>query len=853
MAISGWILATILLACAKVAAGLAALAILAASAGPGAAEGVGLSPWVTLLQMLAFSAVAAPLVLGSRRDARPALLGAVFLVIASSFARRPLDLWLGMKEAPTWLVLLARLQADALLPALVWRFFAEFPRALDSTTVRAIARAGFGISLAVGIFLLAVNASLPFAGLDASALGNLDARAAAGSYWTITYSLLLPALPFGLWRSRRAPSDERRRVALLVTGTLACATPVAALIVLFAVSPAAAEWIRRPEHYPVVMGVVQILILAIPLGAAYAVRVDRALELRLVLRRVLEYGLARAIVGAAVCVPFVALALHLYEHRADTIERALQGKSALFVLAALGTGVTGALIGRRAVAALDRVFFRAPYDSQRTLVALAEMSRAAESAESFARGVGGEIDATLHLEGAVLLVLSPERGQFEDPLKIRRSLDAHSELATFLANAPAPVRIDLEDASSSLGALAASDREWLADSGAEWIAPVRAADGVTLGLAVLGPKRSGLDYSRHDQELVRGIVAAAGTGLENAMLRARRPAEPLDADWGEPHSWDRRVARECVGCGQIHPPESHACSTCGEGVSDISLPIRLLGKFQLERRIGSGAMGVVYLATDLALYRSVALKTLPRTSPEESVRLRREARAMAAIAHRHLALIYGVEMWRGTPLLILEYLERGTLGERLARSTLGADEAIALGIALMEALAHVHGAGMLHRDVKPSNIGFRADGTAKLLDFGMARIFQKRELVEAGVVRDLDARLSNVSLLGPSIVGTPIYMSPEALRGEPQSVEFDLWSSAVVLYEAISGRHPFERATWPETLDAICGSVPAELHDVAPGCPPALGRLVADCLSRDRKRRPSSALDVRDRLAALSH
>src|SRR5262249_26289502 len=151
---------------------------------------------------------------------------------------------------------------------------------------------------------------------------------------------------------------ERRRVALLVGGTLACATPVAALILLYAVSPGAAEWIREPAHLPLVLGCVELLILAIPLSAAYAVRVDRALELRLVLRRVLEYGLARAIVAVGVSLPFLALAFHLYQRRGETIEHVLQGPSAVFVAAALALGVTGALAGRRAVAALDRLFFR---------------------------------------------------------------------------------------------------------------------------------------------------------------------------------------------------------------------------------------------------------------------------------------------------------------------------------------------------------------------------------------------------------------------------------------------------------------------------------------------------------------
>jgi len=843
LAISGWILATILLASVKVAAGLAAAGTLLSA---GASHAEAFSPWISLIQSCAFSAVAVPLILGSRRDSRPALLGAIFLVIASSFARRPLDRWLADLGSPLWLELLARLQLDALLPALVWRFFSEFPRALDSPATRTLGHAAVAVSATIGLALLFANLGLAFAD-PGSAANSFDARAPAGAYWRVTYGLLLPAPPFGLWRTRNAPADERRRVALLLAGVL-FALPAAALILSFAISPALAHWIERPEVYPFAIGFVESLILALPLSAAYAVRVDHALDLRRILRRVVEYGLARAIVGAAVCMPFAALAAFLYAHRADTIARALAGPSAWFVGGALLLGISAAVAGRRAVALLDRLFARVPYDAQRVLVTLAELTRSARTAESFARAVARELEATLQLESAVLLVASPERGQLEDPVKLKRALDTHSELATFLANAPALVRCDLEDRTSPLAALAATDREWLAETGTEWAAPVRAADGSTLGILVLGAKSSGLDYSRPDLELLRGVVAACGTGLESAILRSA-PGRPRDT--AEPDDSDRLAARECLACGRVAQPEALACTSCGQGLRPSSLPFRLLGKFQLERRLGSGAMGVVYLGTDLALYRSVALKTLPRTAPEESVRLRREARAMAAIAHRHLAVIYGVEIWRGTPLLILEYLERGTLAERLSRSLLQSDEAIELGIALMEALAHVHGAGMLHRDVKPSNIGFRSDGTPKLLDFGMARIFQTRDELTNLSVRQIDERLSNVSQLGPALVGTPIYMSPEALRGEPQSVDFDLWSSAVVLYEALSGRHPFERGAWLDTLDAIVGAAPGDVRERAPDCPAGLASLLDDCLCRDRRRRPASALEVRERLVAL--
>ena len=133
-------------------------------------------------------------------------------------------------------------------------------------------------------------------------------------------------------------------------------------------------------------------------------------------------------------------------------------------------------------------------------------------------------------------------------------------------------------------------------------------------------------------------------------------------------------------------------------------------------------MGVVYRAKDLTLGRAVALKTLPATSPEDSARLRREARAMAAITHPNLALIFGVETWQGTPILVIEYLAGSTLAERLPTGPMAWEEVLELSLVLASVLERVHGSGILHRDVKPSNIGFTEEDVPKLLDFGLVRI-----------------------------------------------------------------------------------------------------------------------------------
>ena len=151
-------------------------------------------------------------------------------------------------------------------------------------------------------------------------------------------------------------------------------------------------------------------------------------------------------------------------------------------------------------------------------------------------------------------------------------------------------------------------------------------------------------------------------------------------------------------------------------------PHTLRGVYRFDRRLGSGGMGVVYLARDLNLDRPVAIKTLPSVTPEQAARLRVEARAMAAVHHPNLAVIHGVETWQGTPFLIQEFLPGGTLSDRLRGGPLAIDAALRLCGTIAEALDQLHSAGIIHRDVKPSNIGFTDRDVPKLFDFGLAKL-----------------------------------------------------------------------------------------------------------------------------------
>jgi len=313
--------------------------------------------------------------------------------------------------------------------------------------------------------------------------------------------------------------------------------------------------------------------------------------------------------------------------------------------------------------------------------------------------------------------------------------------------------------------------------------------------------------------------------------------------------WDDEPGALCPECRTLWPSRTVTCE-CGARTQPGALPLVVLGKFRVLRLIGAGGMGVVYLAIDIALDRKVAIKTLPRLTVERVVRLQREARAMATAPHPNLAMIFGVESWRGAPLLVVEYLEGGTLADRLPRGPLPVDDAAALGIVLADVLDRLHASGILHRDIKPSNIGYTRDGEPRLLDFGIASMLDEPDAAPSGEPADgspAETKLTGVD----QMPGTPLYLSPEAIDGAPPDPAFDLWSLSLVLYEAIGGQHPFRAPTVDGVFDNIRHAEIPDLRTVRPSTPAAAATLFARALSRDPAERPRTAAELRNWLQRL--
>jgi serine/threonine-protein kinase len=205
-------------------------------------------------------------------------------------------------------------------------------------------------------------------------------------------------------------------------------------------------------------------------------------------------------------------------------------------------------------------------------------------------------------------------------------------------------------------------------------------------------------------------------------------------------------------------------------------------------------MGIVYRAREVTLGRDVAIKTLTRLSPGSARRLTEEGCAMAGLSHSNIAVLYAVEAWRGTPLLIMEYLAGGTLAARLKRGRMGVEDTLQITLQLARALAYVHSTGVYHGDIKPTNIGFTTEGLPKFLDFGLSRSLS---------LSTSDADPHTEQERSGKIAGTPAYLSPEVLNGGHPGPELDIWALCLVLLEAVTGNHPLLSASITRSSDYV--------------------------------------------------
>ncbi len=257
-------------------------------------------------------------------------------------------------------------------------------------------------------------------------------------------------------------------------------------------------------------------------------------------------------------------------------------------------------------------------------------------------------------------------------------------------------------------------------------------------------------------------------------------------------------------------------------------------------------MGVVYRARDTRLGREVALKVLPLSvsfDPERRVRFEREAQALAALNHPHIAAIHDVLEAEGIHAIVMELVAGATLADRMAQGPLPCRDVISIGIDISEALGAAHAAGIVHRDLKPANIVITDSGDAKVLDFGIAKLVGDD---------DTSHKATSTSLTGrQGLVGTAGYMSPEQAHGHSVDARSDIFSLGTVLYEALAGRRAFQGDTAAAIVAAVLRDDPPPLRSVVPGTPRTVERCVMRCLDKEPRRRYQNALDLKVALEDL--
>jgi len=255
-----------------------------------------------------------------------------------------------------------------------------------------------------------------------------------------------------------------------------------------------------------------------------------------------------------------------------------------------------------------------------------------------------------------------------------------------------------------------------------------------------------------------------------------------------------------------------------------------LGPYELLSPLGAGGMGQVWKTRSTRLNRLVAIKV---SQTAFSDRFEREARAIAAVNHRHVCSLYDV----GADYLVMEYVEGTSL-----QGPVPVAQAIELADQILDALDAAHGSGIVHRDLKPANILLTRSGV-KVLDFGLAKI---QHAADDGAAL-ADTQADSLTAVG-SVLGTLPYMSPEQVEGREADTRSDIFAFGVVLYELIAGTRPFTGETPANLVAAILKEEPRPLVQVQPQTPPALWALVRVCLEKDPEKRWQSARDVRHAL-----
>ena len=680
------------------------------------------------------------------------------------------------------------------------------------------------IAACVPMLLIGITSAAFLSGVEA-ALPALSWFATHGWTFEASFALCLAVnvliVVEGIGRYRaNLDADERRRVEIVVfTGV-----PAVFAYALKTGLPLLLGLMGRPIELPwPIEAFLQAVILLPAFGLPYAVAVRHVFSPRTVLRRGLQYALARRTLAALVALPLIALVASLVQQRDQSLAMIVSGRPLfyLFFLALLALGLKYRVPAQRW---LDKQFFRAEYDAREILVSLAGRVPYEADPRDLVAMVVTEIDSALHPENIAVLAsdaptASNPGGKFTPVSTLRvdaTPLSVESGITTLLRWSDKPLEVFLDDDQSQVSRLPPGDRAWLQSMNAALLVPIFAGGSDPrpfVGLIALGPKRSEEPYTPEDRELLRGIAVQMGVAIDLSRLR-RQVNTLVPAADNESETFTPTI---------IRTPGGGSAMAVGAVVDN---------KYRVDAVIGQGGMGAVFRAWDLRLERPVAIKVVRADllgDPDSRARFRRESQIVARLQHPAIVTVfdYGT-LPDGAAYLVMEFVPGEDLRQMITREgRLTIARTVELLSGICAGVDCAHKSGIFHRDLKPENILLPESGTGpKVLDFGVAKLTTTSNTTAGGTLTS-----------GGTIVGTPAYMSPEQLRGHTIDARTDVFSLGVMAYEMLLARLPYGGGSFIDIgLKQAAGEV--ETGDL----PTALAAIIRSAIAYDKERRPSSPL-----------